>query len=120
MNGKSHKVLHSISQLHSQLNLKKPTHPLVSVIKAEEVDLERIQISEPVIFNFYVINLKINCKGKIRYGQQFYDFNEGVMTFVAPTQRIELEEPTGSKSEGWMLVIHPDFLRGFLLAKQIY
>ena len=119
MKEKAHKVLNSISELHTLLKMKKPTHPLISVIRAEDVDVENIQITEPVIFNFYVINVKTNCKGKIRYGQQYYDFDEGVMTFVAPQQRIELEEPTGDKSEGWMLVIHPDFLHGYPLAKKM-
>ncbi|HSC54920.1 MAG TPA: helix-turn-helix transcriptional regulator [Phnomibacter sp.] len=119
MKEQAYKVLNSISELHSFLRQKKPTHPLVSVIRAEEVDVANIQINEPVIFNFYVINVKTNCKGKIKYGQQYYDFDEGVMTFVAPQQRIELEEPSGATSEGWMLVIHPDFLHGFPLAKKM-
>ena len=119
MKGKSHKVLNSISELHSLLKLKKATHPLVSVIRTEDVEIKNIQITEPVVFNFYVVNVKTNCQGKIKYGQRYYDFDEGVMTFVAPHQRIELEEPTGAKSEGWMLVFHPDFLQGYLLAKKI-
>lgn len=119
MKDKAHKVLSSISELHSLLKLKKPKHPLVSVIRAEDVDVENIQITEPVIFNFYMINVKTNCRGKIKYGQQYYDFDEGVMTFVAPKQRIGLEEPTGAKSEGWTLVIHPDFLHGYPLAKKM-
>jgi len=113
-------VLNSISQLHSLLKLKKPTHPLVSVINVEDVHMEDIEITEPVVFNFYVINFKRNCQGKVRYGQQYYDFDEGVMSFVAPKQRIELEEsaPTGNL-EGWMLIIHPDFIQGYPLAKKI-
>lgn len=119
MKDQPHKILNSISGLHSLLKLKKPAHPLVSVIRAEDVDVANIEITEPVILNFYVINVKTNCKGKIRYGQQYYDFDEGIMTFVAPKQRIELEPSQGSKSEGWTLVIHPDFLHGYPLAKKI-
>jgi AraC family transcriptional regulator, transcriptional activator of pobA len=119
MKDKSHKVLNSISQLHSLLKLKKPTHPLVSIISVEDVDVVNLEITEPLVLNFYVINVKTNCQGKLKYGQQYYDFDEGVMTFVAPTQRIELEEPSGSKADGWMLVIHPDFLHGYPLAKKI-
>jgi len=119
MKDKSHKVLNSISELHSLLKLKKPTHPSVSIISVEDVDVANLQITEPLVLNFYVINVKSNCQGKIKYGQQYYDFDEGVMTFVAPTQRIELEEPSGSKADGWMLVIHPDFLHGYPLAKKI-
>jgi AraC-like DNA-binding protein len=119
MKDKSHKVLNSISQLHSLLRLKKPTHPLVSVINAAEVDVTTIEIHEPIVFNFYVVNFKQNCESKVKYGQQYYDFDEGVMGFVAPKQRIELEETSDKKAEGFMLVIHPDFLHGHPLAKKI-
>lgn len=115
------KLLNSISELHSLLNLKKPSHPLISVVKADEVDLDSLQIEEPVVFNFYVINLKQNCQGKIRYGQQYYDFDEGVMTFVAPKQRMELEDPSASTEplKGWMLIVHPDFLHQYPIAHKI-
>ncbi len=119
MKDKSHKILNSISQLHSLLKLKKPTHPLVSVINAAEVDVENIEINEPIVFNFYVVNIKQNCEGKLKYGQQYYDFDEGVMAFMAPKQRIELEESSTKKTEGYMLVIHPEFLHGHPLAKKI-
>ena len=125
MKEKSHQELNSISQLHALLKLHKPTHPLVSVINAEDVDIENLEIIEPVVFNFYVVNLKQDCKGKIKYGQQYYDFDEGVLTFVAPKQRLELEADTEqeetppSKLKGWMLVFHPDFIQGYPLAKKI-
>ncbi|MGX5690284.1 helix-turn-helix domain-containing protein [Arcticibacter tournemirensis] len=125
MKEKSHQILNSISQLHALLKLKKPAHPLVSVINAEDVNMEQVEFLDPVVFNFYVINLKQNCVGKVKYGQQYYDFDEGVMTFVAPGQRMEVEEPTEeeknsiSQMTGWMLVIHPDFLHGYPLAKKI-
>lgn len=119
MKDNANKVLDSISQLHSLLNLKKPTHPLVSVINAADVDVTQIEMSDPVIFSFYVVNVKTNCDVKVKYGQQYYDFDEGIMSFVAPKQRIELEGSPAKRSEGFMLVFHPDFLQGYSLAKKI-
>lgn len=113
------KVLNSISQLHSLLKLDKPAHPLVSVINVADVDMNKVTISEPVVFNFYVINFKQNCDGKLKYGQQYYDFDEGVMTFVAPKQRVDAEVNDDGKFDGYMLVIHPDFLHGYPLSKTI-
>ncbi|MCW3806786.1 helix-turn-helix domain-containing protein [Plebeiibacterium marinum] len=119
----AYKVLNSISELHTLLNLKKPSHPLISVVNADDVDMTTVKITEPVVFNFYVVNLKKNCQGKIRYGQQYYDFDEGVMTFVSPSQRLEIEESSADvpieKPDGWMLVFHPDLIQGFPLAKKI-
>ncbi len=83
MKDKSPNVLNSICQLHALLKLKKPSNPLVSVINVTEVDVQNLEITEPVIFNFYVVNFKKNCQGKVRYGQQYYDFDEGVLSFVA-------------------------------------
>jgi AraC family transcriptional regulator, transcriptional activator of pobA len=120
MKDRSPHILNSISQLHSLLKLRKPAHPLVSVIRAEDIDPGQINFADPFVFNFYMVNLKTNCPGKIRYGQQYYDFDEGVMTFIGPKQRLEFEgtAPT-SKSEGWVLVFHPDFLHGYPLARKI-
>ena len=59
---------------------------------------------------------------KFRYGQQEYDFDEGVMFFIAPGQvfgiEIDKDKPLHRPS-GWMLLIHPDFLWNTPLAKNI-
>jgi AraC family transcriptional activator of pobA len=57
----------------------------------------------------------------MNYGQQEYDFDEGVMFFISPSQvfRIVVDpNPTTTRS-GWMLLIHPDFLWNTPLAKSI-
>jgi len=55
------------------------------------------------------------------YGQQQYDFDEGVMFFMAPNQvfRIETDAKTKEERSGWMLLVHPDFLWNTSLAKSI-
>ncbi len=55
------------------------------------------------------------------YGQQTYDFDEGVMFFIAPNQllRIEKQEDADSGPAGWILFIHPDFFWNTPLAKNI-
>ncbi len=119
MKEESVKILNSISQLHSLLKLEKPSHPLVSVINVADVDMNKVELTEPVTFNFYVINFKEKCTGKLKYGQQYYDFDEGVMTFVAPKQRVDATESGNDSFEGYMLIIHPDFLHGYPLSKTI-
>ena len=58
---------------------------------------------------------------KIKYGQQQYDFDEGVMFFMAPNQvfGIEVNKDSIAKRSGWLLLIHPDFLWSTPLAKSI-
>ena len=57
---------------------------------------------------------------KYKYGQQDYDFDEGILFFMAPNQVLRIEREEQSRpAEGWMLMIHPDFLWNKTLAKTI-
>lgn len=111
----------TISEFHRLKGLPQPEHPLISVINVAE--LKRSQDEAPVnfIFDYYSISLKRNCIGKFKYGQQQYDFDEGVMFFIAPNQvfGVENRKSETSKQSGWMLLIHPDFLWNTPLAKTI-
>jgi len=111
----------SISEYHQVMGLPKPEHPLISVINLETV--QREPGNEPVnlVFDFYSISLKRNCNAKFRYGQQRYDFDEGVMFFMSPGQvfGIEVNKDVILKRSGWMLLVHPDFLWNTSLAKTI-
>ncbi|MGV3461632.1 MAG: helix-turn-helix domain-containing protein [Flavobacterium sp.] len=107
----------SIAEVHRLMDLPKPQHPLVGII-----DLKGLQ-NHPdinaVIFDFYVVSMKRGCD-KLMYGQQKYDFDEGLMAFMAPGQILRGEEGgVPDKLEGWMLFIHPDFLWNTALARKI-
>lgn len=107
----------SIAEVHRLMDLPKPQHPLIGII-----DLKGLQ-NHPdinaVIFDFYVISMKRGCD-KLIYGQQKYDFDEGLMAFMAPDQILRGEEGgVPDRLEGWMLFIHPDFLWNTPLAKKI-
>lgn len=119
MKNNLHHNFNSISELHSSLKLKKPSNPLVSVVNLEDLDSENSIQPETITYNFYAIFLKKNFDGKIKYGQQYYDFDNGTMTFYSPKQRITIEDYEPSKHEGWMLVFHSDFIQNYPLAKRI-
>lgn len=74
-----------------------------------------------MVFGFYMISLKRNLSGNIKYsyGQQRYDFDEGLMFFISPNQVFSFEADEHLKTSGWMLLIHPDFLWHTVLAKSI-
>ncbi|MEJ2903179.1 helix-turn-helix domain-containing protein [Pedobacter panaciterrae] len=111
----------TISEFHKFRELPKPEHPLISVINVEAIS--RLQDSEPVslVLDFYCIALKRNFNGKMKYGQQAYDFDEGIMTFMSPGQvfSIEVNNNEKLKHSGWILYIHPDFLWNTPLARKI-
>ena len=111
----------TISDYHRLRGLPTPEHPLISVINFENI---KIPVdSEPTswVFDFYSIALKRNFGAKIKYGQQQYDFDEGVLFFICPGQvfSIEPDKNNLSRPSGWMLLIHPDFLWNTSLAKTI-
>lgn len=55
----------------------------------------------------------------MKYGQHYYDFQEGVMVFHGPKQVIISELTDDAKLKGWTLLIHPDFIRTYSLAEKI-
>ncbi|WP_343616792.1 helix-turn-helix transcriptional regulator [Flavobacterium sp.] len=109
----------TISEFHQFRDLPKPEHPLVSVYNFE--DLKYLNEEEPksLILDFYSIALKRNANAKMRYGQQEYDFNEGVLMFISPGQVFSIEGNSEMKHTGWSLLIHPDFLWNTPLAHKI-
>lgn len=111
--------IQSIRKLHDLLELPKPKHTLISVIDFSEIKCFADPMLESVTYSFYCIALKKNFNGIMKYGQQHYDFDDGIMTFFAPNQVVTTEIRDDWGLEGLWLVIHPDFLQGFSLAKDI-
>ena len=72
-------VVNSISELHRLLSLPKPEHPLVSVINIKDI---KHSGKKSLVFNFYSIWSEKNVESKIRYGQSYFDFDEGTMIFL--------------------------------------
>jgi len=115
------KKVKTISEFHRTRQLPPPQHPLISVVDYAEVNILPEFHDCSWVFDFYFISLKKNFIAKIKYGQQSYDFDEGVMFFIGPGQVFKVErDPEASKERsGWMLLIHPDFIWNTPLSKQI-
>ena len=111
----------TITQYHQLMGLPKPEHPLISVINFESIKELPYNGSVSLVFDFYSISLKRDFNGKMKYGQQEYDFDEGIMFFISPGQLfgIEVNKQEGLRHTGWLLLVHPDFLWNTSLAKSI-
>ena len=109
----------TISEYHQIMGLPKPEHPLISVIDFDLIKRLPMDESINIMFDFYSISLKRNFNGKMKYGQQEYDFDEGIMFFMSPGQvfGMEIDKGTELRHSGWLLLIHPDFLWNTYLAK---
>jgi AraC-like DNA-binding protein len=121
MTHKKH-IFTRISDFHTISGLPKPEHPLVSLVDYCRVDYQTDESELSWVQHFYSIGLK-RCMphGKFRYGQQQYDFDEGLLSFIAPGQAmtLEIDKNPGVKPTGWLLLIHPDFIWNTPLAKKI-
>jgi AraC-like DNA-binding protein len=111
----------TISEFHQFRHQPPPLHPLISII--DVTGARHLRDDEPrnIIFDFYGISLKSVSNGKMKYGQQLYDFDSGTMVFSSPGQVMSIEVEKGKMLEqsGWLLLVHPDFLWNTPLAKKI-
>ncbi|WP_316832832.1 helix-turn-helix transcriptional regulator [Pedobacter aquatilis] len=107
----------SIADLHRMLGLPKPLHPLVSLVDNTFISVAKDELPAAFLFNFYKISYKKSLKGKIRYGQNYYDFDEGGLVFTAPNQILATTDDT--EYLGYTLLIHPDFIRNYPLGRNI-
>lgn len=114
--------IRTITEYHRLMELPKPEHPLISVVRFEDIkarpgearpgEARPAVASKSISHHFYTIALKKNVNSKLKYGQQEFDFDEGVMVFMSPRQVLSIESATEEdfKHTGWLLLIHPDFL----------
>lgn len=111
----------TITEAHRILGLPKPEHPLINIVNYTALQTPEADTSTTgVMFDFYFISLKKGFCNKLHYGQQTYDFDEGMMMFLAPNQIVR---GAGASPEddlsGWVLLVHPDLLWGTSLAPKI-
>lgn len=103
---------------YNAFNNHETLHPLVSIIdfsKAKERTGSRMN------FELYCVFLKqVNC-GDLKYGRNYYDYQEGTLVFISPGQVIDVENKIDYyQPMGHGLVFHPDLIRGTSLAKSIH
>lgn len=107
----------SITGLHRLLGLPSPLHPLISLIDNTKIAVEIDQLPETFLLSFFKISYKKLLKGRIGYGQGYYDYDDGGLVFTAPHQIISITDDT--EFYGATLLIHPDFIRNYPLGKNI-
>lgn len=107
-------VFNSLSQLHKAMGQPAPAHPLISIMNYGEASFDPKDFEQGIILNFYKVSFKTTFSGKLRYGQGYYDFEEGGMSFIASGQLLRMQDEEANY-DGMTLHIHPDFLRGYSL-----
>ncbi|MFC0516000.1 helix-turn-helix domain-containing protein [Mucilaginibacter angelicae] len=106
----------TIGQFNS-LNNNETRHPLVNIVDMSKADK---RLNRRVNYGFYTVFLKeIKC-GDLKYGCNYYDYEEGTLVFIGPGQVVG-EENNGEyyQPKGIALVFHPDLIRGTSMGRHI-
>ncbi|WPQ61772.1 helix-turn-helix transcriptional regulator [Chitinophaga sancti] len=121
MLGKKLIKIKTISEYHRLRGLPKPMHPLISIVNFSSIEYTEETEEVNWIFDFYSISLKRNFGSKFTYGQQQYDFDDGILFFMSPGQLfgVKIEDKNKFHPSGYMLLVHPDFLWNTSLAATI-
>jgi AraC family transcriptional activator of pobA len=92
-------------------------HPLVNIVDLSKADK---RLNRRINYGFYTVFLKeIKCDD-LKYGCNYYDYEEGTLVFVGPGQVIG-EENNGEyyQPKGIALIFHPDLIRGTSMGRHI-
>jgi AraC-like DNA-binding protein len=109
-------VFDTIKQ-YNAFNKQEALHPLVSIIDLSKADPRKLHRMK---YNFYNVFLKeIKC-GDLRYGCNYYDYDEGTLIFLAPGQVIGENKDEYYQPQGQALVFHPDFISGTSLGRNMH
>ena len=115
-----HVKMESLSDMHRAFGLPAPPHPLISLVDAATNRMIISSLPQSHVLKFYKISYKPRLGGKLKYGQDYYDFDEGGLLFAAPNQVIGNHGNNDAEiCSQYTLLIHPDFLWNYPLAKKI-
>jgi AraC-like DNA-binding protein len=96
-----------------------PLHPLVALINYDHAKVPVADAGEKYSLNFYKISFKTHFSGHVKYGRDYYDFEEGGLAFLAPNQIVTVSGE-GDSYEGYALFFHPDLIRNYTLGNTIH
>ncbi len=108
----------SISQLMRFLDYPMPPHPMVTLVNYQQLPMAVFEKGKKISLDFYKISFKDKFNGQVRYGQGYYDFEDGGLAFLKPNQ-IVVSSDQEESHEGYVLYFHPDLIRNYRLAHTI-
>lgn len=108
----------TISEMTKALGLEEPKHPLIYVADATKIKPPVEMQGMRFTMGFYSVFMKDGSCG-IQYGRNRYDFDEGVLSFIAPGQVFGSDGSDSKVKAGWGLYFHPDLIRRSNLGKTI-
>lgn len=109
-------IIENFSQFNTHRGYKM-LHPLANIV--DFADSKPIKNAR-VHIDTYSVALKESVCGDIKYGGNYYDYQEGTLVFMAPGQVVGIDnDPENFHPKGRGLFFHPDLLRGTSLVRSI-
>ncbi|WP_142687401.1 helix-turn-helix domain-containing protein [Chitinophaga polysaccharea] len=112
-----------VNELLQLRGLPATKHPLISIINIAELKEPPKQLDTALTTDLYFVGMSQFTQScvKMKYGQQEYDFDKGVMNFIAPGRVFGFNAGLAEdvNPSGWLLLLHPDFLWNHPLALKI-
>ena len=110
----------SITEANKLFGAQPPKHPLVTVMWAKDMPDFSQHFGIKYNTDLFTISLKDGIEGKLGYGRNNYDFEDGTIVFSKPNQVLSIEDKTiAQDAKGWALIFHPDLIRKSELSKTI-
>jgi len=101
---------------YNKFNNHETLHPLVSVLDLSKAKPRK---GSKMFFGLYVVFLKEENCGDLKYGRHNYDYQEGTLVFMAPGQVAEVKNTEYYQPSGMALAFHPDLIKGTPLVKKM-
>ena len=111
--------IESLTDAYRAMGIPKPQHPLIGLINGSTTQVAQDRLPQYHVLGFYKIAYKPRLGGKLKYGQSYYDFDEGGLLCASPGQVIGSNDNDAGACSEYTLLIHPDFLLSYPLAKTI-
>lgn len=111
-------IFKNISELMRGIGMSNPLHPLVAVVNYDIARISRENTGRSFLIDFYKISFKKDFRGQVKYGQGYYDFEEGGLAFLGPNQLVTMSGEEKSY-DGYTLYFHADLIRNYQLGKNI-
>ncbi|WP_374165327.1 helix-turn-helix domain-containing protein [Arcticibacter sp. MXS-1] len=115
----------SISEALKAMDFPPPQHPLIALINGLDSDHSSLPPLQRHVLSFYKVSFRPYPGGSLLYGQTRFDYKEGGLFFGAPNQIVSCNEADVQASgmiclnQQITLLIHPEFLLNYSLAKKI-
>ena len=112
--------IYTITEFCKVAGLPNPPYNSLCVVRLENILWKPYNERTSIIRDFYIVALKKDVNTKIRYGQQDMNGTGGFLHFMAPKQVLTIDSNADNvTNNGWLLLIHRDFLWNTSLAKKM-